>query len=188
LGNESSNTLVILDALGTEYTRRARYTEAEPAQREAMTGMVRQLGAYHPNTLREEHNLAITLIALNKSEEALPLAKDVYDRLEESGKVDEPPNRRAMLRSSYGICLSRLGRHEEAVSVLTGIRAEMLAAGLRNSMPLQRVLTNLVTSATALNRSDDVARWSAELTAVEAATRAAATAPASQPATLPTKG
>src|SRR5215207_4089410 len=103
--------------------------------------------------------------------EALPFAKDGCERLRQAGHVPLEPENRAVYLCSYGVCLSQLGRHAEAIEPLMLAREALREGGDRDADSLAPVLKCLVDSSRALNRPEEAARWAAALDAVRATTQ-----------------
>ena len=80
---------------------------------------------------------------MERWEEALPLAKSGYERLREPGRVQIQPSRRARYLANYGICLWKLGRHQEAYEPLTVARETLRQSDSANHSLLSRVLKAL---------------------------------------------
>jgi len=170
LGSEYDGTLGLMQAAASALSKASRGAEAQSLMREAIAGLVKVRGPDHPTTILATQNLVIMLRYEKRWSDALPLAKDGYDRLREPGRVAFDPTVRAAFLCSYGTCLSQLGRHEEAIEPLTIAREALRQTGDKEHGTLLTVLQCLVSSSRALNRPDDVARWTAELDAAIPAT------------------
>ena len=184
LGDDNVETLGLMSSAASMLFNAGRAADAEPLLREAWGGLTKARGPDHPLTIATAQNLCMQLRYQQRWAEALPIAKDGYERLREPGRVQFEPVRRAAFLGSYGICLSRLGRHEEAIEPLKVAREALRETGDVQAVTVMWVLKCLADSSQALARDDEAARWSAELDTARAATQPA-TQPAAQPATLP---
>src|SRR5205814_423157 len=161
-GPNHGGTLSLLHAAATELSTAGRLTEAEMLEREALAGLIKQYGPDYMQTVSSGYNLAVTLERQQKWPEALPIAKDIYDRLHSPHQVQIDPRFRAQYLSAYGICLSKLTKDEEAIEPLTRARAAMIDAGIQSSGTFRDVLICLIRCTDGINRPDDTATWRAE--------------------------
>jgi non-specific serine/threonine protein kinase/serine/threonine-protein kinase len=180
LGAEHMETLALMQATASALFDADRHAEAEPLYREAHAGLLKQRGASSPSTIHASQNLCRLLKSQQRYAEALPLAKEGFDALREPDRVPLEPARRAVYISSYGICLAKLGRHDKAIEPLTVAHAALKESQETGVETATEVLQCLVESSRALNRQQDVSRWSAELTEITRRAR-----PTTLPATTP---
>ena len=171
LGNENIDTLGIMVAAAGALARAGREAEAEPIAREAYAGLLKTRGPDHPRTIRAAQGLVVLLRHRQRWQEALPIAKHGYERLREPGRVQLEPYERTSYLASYGVILSKLGRHEDAIDPLTFARAAHREERDRYFDSVAAVLGCLATSSKALGRDADAAKWAAELDAARATTQ-----------------
>jgi tetratricopeptide (TPR) repeat protein len=171
-------------ATASALTTAGREAEAEPLAREAYSGLLKARGADHPRTIRAAQNLVLLLRQQQRWQEALPIAKDGYDRIREPGRVQLEPYERARYLSSYGVILSQLGQHEAALEPLSVARAALREEGDADFAAASSVLRCLADSCAALGRTADAARWEAELNAARASSQPSS-APSRNPTTAP---
>jgi len=109
--------------------------------------------------------------------DAEPLLADAY-----AGATSQAvPMRIAMAGSSYGVCLARLKKYDQAEAPLREAIENMSALPDRQRGAQRDVLGALIETAEHRGNAEDAARWRAALAALPGP----ASAPASQPATAP---
>src|SRR5688500_7269850 len=168
--------------LGVDLSNRDRLDEDEPLLREAHAGQKKALGADHAFTLAAGHAHATVLQRQGRFEEALLVAKELWDVLRDPGRAQVHPRLRAQYLCIYGICLAGVRRHEESIEPLLEARTAMHETGQPTAPHLAAVLAALVKSSGALGRHEEAERFAAELAPLNAATQAAATRAAAQAA------
>jgi non-specific serine/threonine protein kinase/serine/threonine-protein kinase len=173
LGREHVATLGLMQSAAAALSNADRLDEGVTLEREAVAGLIKARGPDHPTTILAETNLANMLLDQQHWADAQPLAKDCYERLRAPGRIPLEPSRRAVALCAYGVCLAKLGRHEEAIEPLTVAREALRQSGDADRHSVEAVLQCLLDSSRTLNRADDAARWADELGATRAATRPA---------------
>ena len=123
LGDENIDTLGIMVASAGALTNAGRADQAEPLARRGVRRSSQDAAAQTTRALiRAAQGLAILLQQQQRWQDALPIAKDGYDRLREPGRVQLEPYERTRYLSSYGVILCKLGQHEAAIDPLSVAR------------------------------------------------------------------
>jgi tetratricopeptide (TPR) repeat protein len=107
----------LLDRAGWYLDNRARYTEAEPLCRQALSICEQHLGPEHPLTAQGLHNLAVSYYEQGKYAEAEPLFKRALAIRTQVLKEGHPLTQST--RQWYALLLRKLGREQEATALET---------------------------------------------------------------------
>ena len=177
LGDDHPETLKSINNLALALEGQNKPDEAEPLHREALRGRRAVLGDGHPDTLTSINNLGLLLQKQWRFAEVEPLFAELYQQARAS---QLPPAEAAHCLSLHGPCLVRLGRYAEAEEPLRVAHARLAQTGQGKQKRMREVLKSLAEVCDRTGRPDEAAKWRAELTAAEAATRPA-TAPAIRP-------
>lgn len=96
LGDGHPDTLVSMNNLAILYQEQGRRGEAERLHRKVLAGRRRALGDSHRDTLESMRGLVLSLIALDKFEDAETLAIECYDRHKSVYGPDDDATRNAI--------------------------------------------------------------------------------------------
>jgi tetratricopeptide (TPR) repeat protein len=166
LGDDHPNTLSLINNIGYLLMAQGKLEQAEPVWREALQGRRSVLGDDHPETLGSINNLARLLQRQGKLADAQPLFEQLYRR---AGVVPLPPKQAALYVCRYGLVLTELGKHEEAVEPLGIAYQRLKSAGMETVPEMRAVAAALAAVCDETGRSDEAAKWRSELAALEAA-------------------
>jgi non-specific serine/threonine protein kinase/serine/threonine-protein kinase len=115
-GGTDPHTLNITANLGALQLRQGLLDEAEATMRRALEGSRDRLGDEHPRTLLAGHNLARCLTRRGELGEALGLYRELLPTAERV--LPEGDRNLPLYRMGFGVVLSGLGQHDEAVGHL----------------------------------------------------------------------
>lgn len=170
LGPDHQDTIVAENNLATVLVKQSRFDEAEPIFQRLIERV---------RTTQGEKTLAFTSLTLRLGtllsfkrdySAAEPLLAQAFAGAEAMGIADV----QAGFAMSYGICLSEMGKHEEAIPILT--RAHVALSKLPNPDPagVQKLAAAMALSHGALGHDAEAESW-------RATTRPAAAQPATRP-------
>jgi tetratricopeptide (TPR) repeat protein len=112
-------TLLALETLASVYQSQGRFAEVEELNRKLIDGFARHVGPKSPSCLFARTNLAAVLLDQGKHEEAAKEFEKANDDLREvAATVRSLRWRYALNLMGYGSALNKLGRFEEAETVL----------------------------------------------------------------------
>ncbi len=169
LGEDHGVTLSSMTNLGGLLFEQNKLAEAEPLFRQALAGRRRTQGDGHPDTLGALSNLGRTLRALDRPLDAEPLFGELYQR---TPSAQVQPRQAALFMSHWGPCLAQIGRYGEAEEPLRQALERLRATRQERGEHISRVLRALADVCEHGDRSDEAARFRAELEALRPATGA----------------
>jgi non-specific serine/threonine protein kinase/serine/threonine-protein kinase len=175
LGDDHRITTHFMQDMGRLLHRQGRDAEAEPLLRECLERRRRALGDQNPETVGALHELSGFLMDQHRYADAEPIASELYQR---SAAMESSPVTVATNMSDWGICLTRLGRFDQAQAPLLEAHRRLEAARVRKSRALTEVLEALAQVADHTNRPADAQQWRSRLASLQATTthRSATTA------------
>lgn len=94
-GEEDARTLVAMNSYATCLRRLKHYAAAEPIHRQVATAREKAMGQLHPETLRAQYGIGITLWHQHRYEEAYNQFCDLYQH-----QIELYPNQKDWLRSA----------------------------------------------------------------------------------------
>ena len=117
------------------------FDEAEEVLRQTLNAREQVLGPKHKSTLTTKVTLAENLQALGRLEEATALFREVVDHSERASS-----EMAALYRGLLGSCLTKMGRYEEASSLLQDSHQSLKAAGSSWTTMIEQFLNDLETT------------------------------------------
>ena len=162
LGEDHLHVAVTLNHLGQLLRRRSRLGDAEPLLREAVSIFRQRLGSTHQNVLVTMNSLAQVLMALGNSSGAEPVLRELIGLAE---TTSEGPGPLTGIQTSYGECLMRLGRFDDAEQVLLAAHAALKDDPRPRPRQSQRIIHRLVELYAGRGKDDKAAEFRALLPA-----------------------
>jgi tetratricopeptide (TPR) repeat protein len=178
LGNDNRVTLALTQDLGSVLHKEGHDVDAEPLLRTALARHRATLGDPDPETRGSLNALAEFLMDTGRFEEAEPICAELY---KSTAAAQMNPRNAAMNMARWGICLTKLGRYNQADAPLHEAYKRLDASGLRRGKAMFEVMAALADTAAHTNHSEDAAKWTADLAELRASTRVSTTSAASRP-------
>jgi tetratricopeptide (TPR) repeat protein len=162
-GDDHPDTVQSLHNLGSSLMLAGDFAQAAAMFEQATQKRRQLLGAEHPLALVSAAAWGDALVKLGRPEEAEPLLREAADKAPSAGI---PPRQLCMTLLGYAACLRQLGKLDEAQQTLLSAR-DLLGNGDTTNVGQRRdVLRALIELSEQSGRTDDAARWRAELAAL----------------------
>jgi tetratricopeptide (TPR) repeat protein len=167
LGEDHPSTLIAISNYGVTLSFLKRWPEALPYYKDVLDRRRRLLGNDNPQTLQAMYNYASLLNQLGRFSESEPVSAELYAK---APKAQIGPEISAIFLTTYGPCLAKQGKYEEAEAPLREAYRRMSETKQAGDVPTRMVLAGLIDVCEHTNRADEAARWRKELEALKSPT------------------
>jgi serine/threonine protein kinase/tetratricopeptide (TPR) repeat protein len=168
LGDDHPSTITALNNYGVTLAYGGKSSEATPLYKEVLDRRRRLFGDDNPQTLQAMFNYASNLNICGRFAESEPISAELYGKVQHA---QADPVLVAMLMCTYGPCLAKLGRYEEAEAPLREAYRRMQETHQTRDLRARQLLAALIDVCDHTNRPEEASKLRVELQSLQPATR-----------------